>query len=96
MPIGFIGIPMLTIIPSTASKNYCHGASPQSSLETQAGLPSQILKVNTACVRRLLMKSSRGCEDRFILLGVSSSARTLVVVHCYKEKRFRGQDYFCP
>ncbi len=26
-------------------------------------------------------------EDRFILLGVSSAARTLVVVHCY-----RGND----
>lgn len=25
-------------------------------------------------------------EDRFILLGVSSAARTLVVVHCYREK----------
>ena len=24
-------------------------------------------------------------EDRFILLGVSSAARTLVVVHCYRE-----------
>jgi uncharacterized DUF497 family protein len=24
-------------------------------------------------------------EDRFILLGVSSAARTLIVVHCYKE-----------
>jgi len=24
-------------------------------------------------------------EDRFILLGVSSTARTLVVVHCYRE-----------
>jgi uncharacterized protein len=24
-------------------------------------------------------------EDRFILLGVSSAARTLVVVHCYLE-----------
>ena len=53
MPIGFIGIPTLTIIPSTASKSYCHGTSLRSSLETQAGLPSQILKVKTACVRRL-------------------------------------------
>jgi uncharacterized protein len=34
--------------------------------------------------------------DRFILLGVSSAARTLVVVHCYRENEFRGQDYFCP
>lgn len=24
-------------------------------------------------------------EDRFILLGVSSAGRTLVVVHCYRE-----------
>ena len=24
-------------------------------------------------------------EDRFILIGVSSTARPLVVVHCYKE-----------
>ncbi len=24
-------------------------------------------------------------EDRFILLGVSSAARTLIVVHCYKD-----------
>ena len=24
-------------------------------------------------------------EDRFILLGVSSAARTLIVVHCYRE-----------
>jgi hypothetical protein len=24
-------------------------------------------------------------EDRFILLGVSSNARVLVVVHCYRE-----------
>lgn len=24
-------------------------------------------------------------EDRFILLGVSSAARTLVVVHCYRQ-----------
>ena len=24
-------------------------------------------------------------EERFILLGVSSAARTLVVVHCYRE-----------
>ena len=24
-------------------------------------------------------------EDRFILIGVSSAARPLVVVHCYKE-----------
>jgi uncharacterized DUF497 family protein len=24
-------------------------------------------------------------EDRFILLGVSSAARTLIVVHCHKE-----------
>jgi uncharacterized DUF497 family protein len=24
-------------------------------------------------------------EDRFILLGVSSAARTLVVVHCYRD-----------
>jgi uncharacterized protein len=24
-------------------------------------------------------------EDRFILLGASSAARTLIVVHCYKE-----------
>ena len=24
-------------------------------------------------------------EDRFIILGLSSSARTLVVCHCYKE-----------
>jgi hypothetical protein len=24
-------------------------------------------------------------EDRFILRGVSSAARTLIVVHCYKE-----------
>jgi len=24
-------------------------------------------------------------EDRFILLGMSSAARTLVVVHCYRE-----------
>ena len=24
-------------------------------------------------------------EDRFILLGVSSAARTLVAVHCYRE-----------
>jgi uncharacterized DUF497 family protein len=24
-------------------------------------------------------------EDRFILLGVSSAARTLVVIHCYKD-----------
>jgi len=24
-------------------------------------------------------------EDRFILLGVSSAARTLVVIHCYRE-----------
>jgi len=32
-------------------------------------------------------------EDRFILLGVSSTARTLVVVHLLPGKRFRGQDY---
>ena len=25
-------------------------------------------------------------EDRFVLLGVSSAARTLVVVHCYREQ----------
>jgi len=25
-------------------------------------------------------------EDRFILLGLSAAARTLVVVHCYREK----------
>jgi len=24
-------------------------------------------------------------EDRFILLGVSSAARTLVVIHCYRD-----------
>ena len=24
-------------------------------------------------------------EDRYVLLGVSSSARTLIVVHCYRE-----------
>jgi uncharacterized DUF497 family protein len=24
-------------------------------------------------------------EDRFILLGVSSAARTLVVIHCYND-----------
>ena len=24
-------------------------------------------------------------EDRFVLLGVSSAGRTLVVVHCYRE-----------
>ena len=24
-------------------------------------------------------------EDRFILLGVSSAARTLIVVHCYRD-----------
>jgi len=24
-------------------------------------------------------------EDRFILLGVSSAGRTLVVIHCYRE-----------
>jgi uncharacterized protein len=24
-------------------------------------------------------------EDRFILMGVSSAARTLVVIHCYRE-----------
>lgn len=24
-------------------------------------------------------------EDRFILLGMSSAARTLVVIHCYRE-----------
>ncbi len=24
-------------------------------------------------------------EDRFILLGLSSAARTLVVVHCYRD-----------
>lgn len=24
-------------------------------------------------------------EDRFILLGISATARTLVVVHCYRE-----------
>jgi uncharacterized DUF497 family protein len=24
-------------------------------------------------------------EDRFLLLGVSSAARTLVVVHCYRD-----------
>lgn len=24
-------------------------------------------------------------EDRFILLGMSSAARTLIVVHCYRE-----------
>ncbi len=32
------------------------------------------------------LEHSKG-EDRFILLGVSSAARTLVVVHCY-----RGSD----
>jgi hypothetical protein len=26
-------------------------------------------------------------EDRFLLLGMSSAARTLVVVHCYRENR---------
>jgi len=24
-------------------------------------------------------------EDRFILLGISSAARTLVVIHCYRQ-----------
>jgi uncharacterized protein len=31
------------------------------------------------------MIRSTPSEDRFILLGVSSAARTLIVVHCYKE-----------
>jgi hypothetical protein len=26
-------------------------------------------------------------EDRFLLLGMSSAARTLVVVHCYRKDR---------
>ena len=29
--------------------------------------------------------SIRRASDRFILLGVSSAARTLIVVHCYRE-----------
>jgi len=29
--------------------------------------------------------SIRRASDRFILLGVSSAGRTLVVVHCYRE-----------
>ncbi len=34
-------------------------------------------------------------EDRFILLGVSSAARTLIG-SLLQGKRLRGQDYFCP
>jgi len=33
-------------------------------------------------------------EDRFILIGVSSAARPLVVVHCYKESDFSELDHF--
>ena len=35
-------------------------------------------------------------EDRFILLGVSSAARTLVVVHCCRENDSVVRNYFCP
>lgn len=35
--------------------------------------------------RLFLDEKSSGSEDRFILIGLSSSVRILIVVHCYRE-----------
>jgi uncharacterized DUF497 family protein len=35
-------------------------------------------------------------EDRFILLGLSSALRALVVCHCYREGAQRHQNHFRP
>jgi uncharacterized protein len=34
-------------------------------------------------------------EDRLILAGASSAARTLVVIHCYRESDSEIADHFC-
>jgi uncharacterized DUF497 family protein len=34
-------------------------------------------------------------EERFLLLGLSSGGRLLVVVHLLQRIRFRGSDHFC-
>jgi len=34
-------------------------------------------------------------EDRYILLGISSAARPLVVIHCYRGSDSYDSDHFC-
>jgi uncharacterized DUF497 family protein len=35
---------------------------------------------------QLVLEDKNHCEDRFIVLGYSNSARLLVVVYCYREQ----------
>ncbi len=36
-----------------------------------------------------------GDEERFIILGISSALRLLVVCHCYRENDMINKDNFC-